>query len=100
MRVTADNRPREFGRGSPFLSRDDGNWSCAHPSLEPRTARLQIYLPIADLPVNVFVMLISPQDQPGQHLRALENVSRNLRDTGFVRSLCAATGPSSASPRK
>jgi fructose-specific phosphotransferase system IIA component len=42
-------------------------------------------------PVNVFVMLISPQDQPGQHLRALENVSRNLRDTGFVRSLCAAT---------
>ena len=42
-------------------------------------------------PVNVFVMLISPQDQPGQHLRALENVSRNLRDTGFVRSLCACT---------
>jgi mannitol/fructose-specific phosphotransferase system IIA component (Ntr-type) len=42
-------------------------------------------------PVNVFVMLISPQDQPGPHLRALESVSRNLRDTGFVRSLCAAT---------
>jgi nitrogen PTS system EIIA component len=42
-------------------------------------------------PVNVFVMLISPQDRPGDHLRALENVSRNLRDTGFVRSLCAAT---------
>jgi nitrogen PTS system EIIA component len=42
-------------------------------------------------PVNVFVMLISPQDQPGQHLRALENVSRNLRDTGFVRALCSAT---------
>jgi mannitol/fructose-specific phosphotransferase system IIA component (Ntr-type) len=45
-------------------------------------------------PVNVFVMLISPQDQPGPHLRALESVSRNLRDTGFVRSLCAA--PTSA----
>src|SRR6266851_12924 len=28
-----------------------------HLSLEPRTARLQIYLPIADLPVNVFVIL-------------------------------------------
>jgi mannitol/fructose-specific phosphotransferase system IIA component (Ntr-type) len=41
-------------------------------------------------PVNVFVMLISPQDQPGPHLRALESVSRNLRDTGFVRSLSAA----------
>jgi mannitol/fructose-specific phosphotransferase system IIA component (Ntr-type) len=38
-------------------------------------------------PVNVFVMLISPQDRPGDHLRALENVSRNLRDDGFVRSL-------------
>src|SRR5260221_1360448 len=28
-----------------------------HLSLEPRPARLQIYLPIADLPVNVFVIL-------------------------------------------
>jgi mannitol/fructose-specific phosphotransferase system IIA component (Ntr-type) len=38
-------------------------------------------------PVHVFVLLISPQDQPGAHLRALENVSRSLRDDGFVRSL-------------
>lgn len=38
-------------------------------------------------PVHVFVMLISPQDQPGQHLRALENVSRNLRDDMFCRFL-------------
>jgi nitrogen PTS system EIIA component len=38
-------------------------------------------------PVHVFVMLISPQDRPGDHLRALENVSRSLRDDGFVRSL-------------
>ena len=27
-------------------------------------------------PVHVFVLLISPQDRPGDHLRALENVSR------------------------
>ncbi len=38
-------------------------------------------------PVFVFVLLISPQDRPGDHLRALENVSRSLRDDGFVRSL-------------
>jgi nitrogen PTS system EIIA component len=38
-------------------------------------------------PVNVFVLLISPQDRPGDHLRALENVSRRLRDDGFIRSL-------------
>jgi nitrogen PTS system EIIA component len=38
-------------------------------------------------PVHVFVMLVSPQDRPGDHLRALENVSRSLRDDGFVRQL-------------
>jgi mannitol/fructose-specific phosphotransferase system IIA component (Ntr-type) len=41
-------------------------------------------------PVFVFVLLISPQDRPGDHLRALENVSRCLRDESFVRSLRAA----------
>jgi mannitol/fructose-specific phosphotransferase system IIA component (Ntr-type) len=43
-------------------------------------------------PVYVFVLLISPQDRPGDHLRALENVSRCLRDDGFVRSLRQAGG--------
>lgn len=42
-------------------------------------------------PVHVFVLLISPQDRPGDHLRALENVSRCLRDDAFVRALRAAT---------
>jgi mannitol/fructose-specific phosphotransferase system IIA component (Ntr-type) len=42
-------------------------------------------------PVHVFVLLISPQDRPGDHLRALENVSRSLRDDAFVRSLRQAT---------
>ena len=41
-------------------------------------------------PVYVFVLLISPQDRPGDHLRALENVSRLLRDDNFVRALRAA----------
>jgi PTS system fructose-specific IIA component/PTS system nitrogen regulatory IIA component len=42
-------------------------------------------------PVHVFVLLVSPQDRPGDHLRALENVSRSLRDDSFVRSLRNAT---------
>jgi len=42
-------------------------------------------------PVNVFVLLVSPQDRPSDHLRALENVSRCLRDDTFVKSLRHAT---------
>jgi PTS system nitrogen regulatory IIA component len=42
-------------------------------------------------PVHVFVLLISPQDRPGDHLRALENVSRSLRDDKFVQALRSAT---------
>src|SRR5437899_2578074 len=41
-------------------------------------------------PVFVFVLLISPQDRPGDHLRALENVSRGLRDDSFVQGLRTA----------
>src|SRR5204862_1404047 len=41
-------------------------------------------------PVYVFVLLVSPQDRPGDHLRALENVSRCLRDEAFVRALRTA----------
>jgi PTS system nitrogen regulatory IIA component len=41
-------------------------------------------------PVYLFVLLISPQDRPGDHLRALENVSRSLRDDTFVRALRGA----------
>ena len=38
-------------------------------------------------PVYVFVLLISPQDRPGDHLRALENVVRTMRDDTFVKNL-------------
>jgi fructose-specific phosphotransferase system IIA component len=37
--------------------------------------------------VNLFFLLISPPDRPGEHLRALENVSRKLRDESFCRFL-------------
>jgi mannitol/fructose-specific phosphotransferase system IIA component (Ntr-type) len=38
-------------------------------------------------------MLISPPDRPGDHLRALENVSRQLRDDQFCRFLKQAKTP-------
>jgi len=37
--------------------------------------------------VQLFFLLISPPDRPGDHLRALENVSRQLRDDTFCRFL-------------
>ena len=44
-------------------------------------------------PVYVLVMLISPQERPSEHLRALEGVSRCLKDKNFVSSLRQATTP-------
>lgn len=44
-------------------------------------------------PVYILVMLISPQDRPGEHLRALESVSRHLRDDMFCRLLRQTTSP-------
>jgi PTS system fructose-specific IIA component/PTS system nitrogen regulatory IIA component len=41
-------------------------------------------------PVYVFVLLVSPPDKPGDHLRALEITSRSLHDENFVRSLRSA----------
>jgi PTS system nitrogen regulatory IIA component len=38
-------------------------------------------------PVDIFFLLVSPQNQPGDHLRALENISRHLKDERFVSSL-------------
>jgi PTS system fructose-specific IIA component/PTS system nitrogen regulatory IIA component len=37
--------------------------------------------------VYVFVLLISPHDRPGDHLRALEAVVRAMRNDDFVRRL-------------
>lgn len=38
-------------------------------------------------PVQLFFLLISPPERPGDHLRALENISRQLRDETFCRFL-------------
>jgi PTS system fructose-specific IIA component/PTS system nitrogen regulatory IIA component len=37
--------------------------------------------------VHLFFLLISPPDRPGDHLRALENISRRLRNDTFCRFL-------------
>ena len=41
-------------------------------------------------PVYIFFLLISPPGKPGDHLRALENISRHLKDSHFCRCLMQA----------
>ena len=44
-------------------------------------------------PVFILVMLVSPEERPSEHLRALEGVSRCLRDDQFVAKLKEAESP-------
>jgi mannitol/fructose-specific phosphotransferase system IIA component (Ntr-type) len=66
-----------------------------HPSVDRLIGNLAISqdgLPFKSLdgePAFVFVLLLSPHDQPGVHLRALEAVVRTMRDEDFVRRLRA-----------
>ena len=41
-------------------------------------------------PVHFFFLLLSPSDPPDDHLRALETISRSLRNDGFCRFLTGA----------
>ena len=43
--------------------------------------------------VHLLFMLVSPPDRPGDHLRALENISRQLRDETFCRFLKQSKQP-------
>jgi mannitol/fructose-specific phosphotransferase system IIA component (Ntr-type) len=43
--------------------------------------------------VHLFFLLISPPDRPGDHLRALENIARQLLDDTFCRFLKQAKSP-------
>jgi mannitol/fructose-specific phosphotransferase system IIA component (Ntr-type) len=67
-----------------------------HPAVDKLIGTLALAppggLPFRSLdgePAHVFVLLVSPQDQPGVHLRALEAVVRTMRDEEFVRRLRA-----------
>jgi nitrogen PTS system EIIA component len=41
-------------------------------------------------PVHLMMLIISPPDRPGDHLRALENVVTTFRDEALVKSLVQA----------
>ena len=43
--------------------------------------------------VQLFFLLVSPPERPGDHLRALENISRQLRDETFCRFLKQSKTP-------
>jgi PTS system fructose-specific IIA component/PTS system nitrogen regulatory IIA component len=66
-----------------------------HPSVDRLIGTLGLSkggLPFESLdaePVYVFFLLVSPQERPGDHLRALEAVVRTMRDEDFVRRLRA-----------
>lgn len=51
------------------------------------------YSAIDDLPVDLVFMLLSPEDAGVDHLKALAQVSRRLRDRAFVAKLRGAGSP-------
>lgn len=51
------------------------------------------YGAIDDLPVDLVFMLLSPADAGAEHLKALAQVSRRLRDRAFVAKLRGAGSP-------
>jgi len=42
-------------------------------------------------PVYILFLLVSPPDRPGDHLRALESISRHLRNQNFCKFLRGST---------
>ncbi len=64
-----------------------------HPSVEQLVGTVAVSREGVDFSsldgdkVYVFVLLVSPQDRPGDHLRALENISRTLQNDTFCRFL-------------
>ncbi|MFO0804608.1 MAG: PTS sugar transporter subunit IIA [Gemmataceae bacterium] len=68
-----------------------------HPSVEKLVGTIALApqgLPFESLDgeqVYVFVLLVSPQDRPGDHLRALEAVVRTMRNDDYVKELRACT---------
>ena len=64
-----------------------------HPSVEKLVGTVAVSVEGVDFKsldgekVQLFFLLISPPDRPGDHLRALENISRQLRDDTFCRFL-------------
>ena len=70
-----------------------------HPSVEELVGTVGVSCDGVDFTsldgekVQLFFLLVSPPDRPGDHLRALENISRQLRDDTFCRFLKQAKKP-------
>jgi PTS system nitrogen regulatory IIA component len=83
--------------GSTGIGRGVAIPHAKHPSVEKPIGTVAVakagvnFNSLDNEPVHIFVMLISPQDRPSEHLRALENVSRILRDDAFCRFLRQAS---------
>ncbi len=83
--------------GSTGIGRGVAIPHAKHPSVDRLIGTIALSKPgvpfdsLDGEPVHVFILLISPQDRTGDHLRALENVSRSLKDEYFVQSLRKAT---------
>ncbi|TWT96728.1 PTS system mannose-specific EIIBCA component [Botrimarina colliarenosi] len=70
-----------------------------HPSVEKLCGAVAVsesgveFASLDGDPVYLLFLLVSPPDRPGDHLRALENVSRRLRDDQFCRFLRQSKTP-------
>ena len=70
-----------------------------HPSVEQLVGTVGVSVEGVDFnsldgeKVQLLFLLVSPPDRPGDHLRALENISRRLRDDTFCRFLKQSKNP-------
>ena len=85
--------------GSTGIGRGGAVPHTQHPSIDRLVGTVAVSAEGVDFDsldgekVHLFFLLISPPDRPGDHLRALENVSRQLRDESFCRFLKQAKSP-------
>lgn len=70
-----------------------------HPSVEKLIATIALsedgvdFASLDGEPVHILFLLVSPPDRPGDHLRALENISRHLKKETFCNFLRQAKTP-------
>ncbi len=68
-----------------------------HPSVDKLVATIALSSSGVDFAsldgedVFILFLLVSPPDRPGDHLRALENISRHLRNDSFCKFLRQST---------
>jgi PTS system fructose-specific IIA component/PTS system nitrogen regulatory IIA component len=70
-----------------------------HPSVDRLVATIALskdgveFASLDGEDVHILFLLVSPPDRPGDHLRALENISRHLRNDNFCSFLKQAPSP-------